>query len=97
MKAIYQGRRHFVVSRTESGVWLEQLAPHGSSSPRVHVSADDADLILQPTDEDMDIADAYECGEISAYEYADGRTYPPGREIGRRRRPRIIQFRAGGH
>lgn len=73
MKAIFQGRWHFVVGWIDGGVWIEQVVP---------------------ADEDMDLADAYECGEISEFEYPDGHTYPPGREIGRRRRPHIITFRA---
>lgn len=92
MQAIYRGRRWFVVGRDDDGVWLEQLAPGESGSPRRLVSAGDPDLILPPTDEDIDLAEAFERGEIEAFEYADGRTYPPGREI-HRRRPRAPRVR----
>lgn len=82
MQAIYRGRRHFVVEQTQDGVWLEQLAQPGSTLPKRHVLVLDPDLLIDPTAEDLDLADAYERGEISAFEYPDGRTYPPGREIG---------------
>lgn len=49
MKALFQGRRHFVVGWIDGGVWLEQVVPHGSSSPRVRASLSDADLILEAT------------------------------------------------
>lgn len=82
IQAIFRGRRHVVVEQTENGIWLEQIALHGSTSTRVHVAATDPDLIIDPTDDDLDIAAAYERGEISAFEYLDGHTYPPGCEIG---------------
>lgn len=87
MQAIFRGRRHFVVGREDDRIWLEQLAPEEGTPARRLVSANDPDLILGPSDEDLDIADAFESGEIEAYEYADGHTYPPGREIQRRTRP----------
>lgn len=60
----------------------------------MHVSPVDPDLILDPSHEDMDLAEAYERGEIGAFEYLDGHTYPPGLEIGKsRRRPLRLRRR----
>jgi hypothetical protein len=44
------------------------------------------DLLLDPTADDVELAVAFERGEISAFEYQDGHTYPPNREIGSRNR-----------
>jgi hypothetical protein len=79
---VFQGRRHRVLARTETVVSLEQH-PVG---PRVDVSVHDPDLILDPTSDDVELAVAFERGEISAFEYPDGHTYPPNREIGLRNR-----------
>ena len=89
MNAIYKGRCHFVVSREGDEVWLEETGRE--KARRTLVSVDDLDLILSPTDEDLDLAEAFERGEISAFEYPDGHTFPPGREIANRP-PRIRQF-----
>ena len=88
MMAILRGRRYTVVAWTDSGIWLEPVVSADQSANRVRVAPTDQDLILDPSDEDLHIADAYECGEINAFEYADGRTYPPGREIVPPRRSR---------
>jgi hypothetical protein len=71
-----------VLARSEAVVSLE---PH-SVGPRVDVSVHDPDLLLDPTDDDVELAVAFERGEISAFEYPDGHTYPPNREIGSRNR-----------
>lgn len=85
MKAIFRGRRYIVVSPATESVWIERLAPN---SERIQVALGDPDLIVDPTREDLDLADAFERGEIGAFEYPDGHTYPPGREIGPTRKPR---------
>jgi hypothetical protein len=89
MNAIYKGRCHFVVSRKGDEVWLEETSREKARRPLV--SVDDPDLILNPTEEDLDLAEAFERGEISAFEYPDGHTFPPGREIPNRPL-RIRQF-----
>lgn len=94
MKAIFRGRRHFVVGRSNNGLWLERL---DGSSNRIHVSAADPDLILHPSDEDLDLAEAYERREIGAFEYRDGHTYPPHQEIGRMRSRGSLQLRRRQH
>lgn len=81
MKAVFRGRRYLVVGRTDTGVWLEPIVSSDAPSSRVHISPADADLILDPSEEDMNLAEAFERGEINAFEYVDGHTYPPGREI----------------
>ena len=91
MKAIYRGLRYDVVERTTTGMWIERPTSVGPATDRVHVSPADADLILAPTEEDLVLADAYERGEISAFEYIDGHTYPPNREIQKPRRHRTFQ------
>lgn len=83
MKAIYKGKCHFVVSRESDAVWIEQLFRANDRSHRMRVRLHDPDLILDPTDEDLDLAEAFERGEINAFEYADGHTFPPGRETER--------------
>src|SRR5688500_1202154 len=90
MTAIYQGHRYYVVSSSDGGVFLSSI---DSPALRVRVSADDPDLIFAPTDEDLQLAEAFERGEVSAFEYPDGHTYPPNQEIVRRprgqRQPRV--------
>jgi hypothetical protein len=46
------------------------------------VALDDPDLVLAPTPEDLHLAEAFERGEISAFEYVDGPT--PGIRRSRR-------------
>jgi hypothetical protein len=91
--AIFRGRRWHVISQSAENVLLKPLSGLGGI---ISIAAGHADLIVEPTSEDLNLADAYERGEISAFEYADGHTYPPDREIpkarrrllpGRKRRP----------
>lgn len=78
MNAIYRGRRYSVVSAGADAVTLDSINPPGS---RVDVSMDDPNLIFEPTTEDLSLAGAFERREIEAFEYPDGHTYPPDREI----------------
>lgn len=78
MKAIFRGRRHYVVSQTDDGVWLQ---PFDGNGERRHVGKHDPDLIVDPTSEDLYLAEAFERDEIRAFEYPDGHTYPPNQEI----------------
>jgi hypothetical protein len=88
MSAIYKGKCHFVVSREGDAVWLE--ASRGETTGRTLVSVDDPDLILHPSEEDLDLAEAFERGEVNAFEYPDGHTFPPGREIITSQRPGFV-------
>jgi hypothetical protein len=83
MTAIYRGHRYTVVATRTDVVTLESLATPG---PRVEVSVQDPDLMLDPTEEDLSLGEAFERGEIGAFEYPDGHTYPPNQEIPKRRR-----------
>lgn len=83
MRAIFQGRRCFVVSRTSGHVWIQPALDSGDATRR-QIPDTHRDLILEPTEEDLDLAEAFERGEIGAFEYPDGHTYPAGREIPRR-------------
>ena len=76
--AIFRGRRWHIISQSAENVLLKPLTGIGSI---VSIAVGHADLIVEPTSEDLHLADAYERGEISAFEYADGHTYPPDREI----------------
>lgn len=59
MQAIFRGTRHFIVGRADDGIWIERLT--GDEPPRRRlVSGSDPDLIINPTDEDLDLAEAYE-------------------------------------
>ena len=78
MKAIFRGRRHDVVSRTQHGVWLRPCDRHAEL---IHVVSHDPDLIVDSSSDDLYLAEAFECGEIGAFEYPDGHTYPPNHEI----------------
>ena len=82
---IYQGRRYRVVAEDEGSVFLAELTRPSVvvRVPRMH-----PDLLLDPSDDDLHMADAYERGEIDAFEYPDGHTVPPNREIGPRRSDR---------
>jgi hypothetical protein len=90
MNAIFQGRRCRVVHQAETTVSLE---PRGASGARIQVAIEDPDLILDPTADDVALAEAFERGDIGAFEYVDGHTYPPNREIAtpatRRRRSTV--------
>jgi hypothetical protein len=96
MKAIYKGKCHFVVSRDADAIWIEQLFRGTDRSDRMLVRLHDPDLILDPTDEDLDLAEAFERGEINAFEYSDGHTFPPGLEIEDVRRSKRVR-RFSGH
>jgi hypothetical protein len=77
---IYQGRRYRVVAEDEGSVSLAELA---RPSAVIRVSRRHVDLLLDPSDDDLHMADAYERGEINAFEYPDGHTFPPHQEIRR--------------
>ena len=81
MTVIFQGWRYAVPDHDAGGgTWLElTIGGHPAGLPLVR--RDDPDLIVAPTAEDLHLAEAFERGEISAFEYADGHTYPPHREI----------------
>jgi len=80
MTVIFQGWRHDVPDH--DAVWLE-LTIGGPPARLALVRRDDQDLITAPTAEELQLAEAFERGEISAFEYADGHTYPPNHEITR--------------
>lgn len=90
MKAIFQGRRCRVVSRDEHTV---SLKPSHTRSKPLEIATGHPDLILDPTADDLALAEAFERGEISAFEYPDGHTFPANREIvtstKQRRRSRV--------
>ena len=94
MTVIYRGRRHLVAGRDKNGLSLKQF---DGSSHQIQVSAVDPDLILRPSDEDLELSDAYERGEIGAFEYDDGHTYRSGLEIGTVRGRRWPRFRSPHH
>jgi hypothetical protein len=91
MTVIYRGRRYLVPDHVVTGTGLE-LTLDGDSPTLVRVELSDRDLIMAPSAEDLQLAEAFERGEISAFEYADGHTYPANREIGQppTRTPRRI-------
>lgn len=81
MRAIFRGRRDLALGHDGAAVWLglsDQQQPHEG----MRVPLDDPDLIVDPTDEDLEL-EAFERGEINAFEYPDGHTYPRNREIQR--------------
>ena len=80
MTVIYRGRRYLVPDHEVTGIGLE-LAMDGNPPAMVRVAFDDPDLIMVPSFEDLHLAEAFERGEISAFEYADGHTYPADMEI----------------
>jgi hypothetical protein len=57
MNAIYKGKCHVVASREGDAVWLEET--RRETSGRTLVSVDDPDLILHPSEEDLDLAEAF--------------------------------------
>jgi hypothetical protein len=77
MNAIFRGQRCRVVALTDVGVWLEQVGASGDLRARVHVASTDPDLLLEPADEELRRAESYERGEIAAFDYPDGHSYPP--------------------
>ena len=87
MNVIFQGRRYRVLSCAADSVLLKPRVDDGT---RIRVRTSHPDLVLAPTAEDMLLAAGFERGDVGAFEYADGRTYPPNREISRpiaQRRP----------
>lgn len=80
MNAIYRGRRYSVASADSDTVTLDSVNPPGT---RLHVLFDDRDLLFKPDEDDLQLAEAFERGEIEAFEYPDGHTYPANREIPR--------------
>ncbi len=81
MIAIYEGRRHFVLEWSAAGFVLAALS---GTTERLTVAPAHPDLILHPSNDDIDMACAFERGEIGAFEYGDGHTYPPGHETTQR-------------
>lgn len=80
MQAIFRGRRYVVTGRTSEGIWLERFAG-ATVSERHFVTFLDRDLIVRPSVDDLDLAAMFERGDVGAFEYADGHTFPPGNEI----------------
>lgn len=80
MTVIYRGRRYLVPDLAVTGMGLE-LTMEGDPPTLVRVEVDDPDLIMLPSVEDLHLAEAFERGEISAFEYPDGHTYPANLEI----------------
>ena len=78
MKAIFQGRRCRVVSRDEHAVSLKTFPARGKP---LEIVTSHPDLILDPTADDLSLAEAFERGDIDAFEYPDGHTLPANREI----------------
>ena len=78
MKAIFQGRRCRVVSRDEHTV---SVKPSHTRGKPLEIATGHPDLILDPTADDLSLAEAFERGEIDAFEYPDGHTFPANREI----------------
>ena len=60
LKAIFQGRRYLVLSQTDDGVWLVSL---DRSATLVHVGVDHRDLMLNPSESDARLAEAYTLAE----------------------------------
>ena len=78
--AIFRGRRWHIISQSAENILLKPLTGIGSI---ICIALGHADLIVEPTSEDLHLADAFERGEVGAFEYSDGHTYPPDREIPR--------------
>lgn len=75
MTVIYCGRRYLVLDHEVTDVGLE-LRIDGDPPMLVPIALSDPELIIGPSAEDLQLAEAFERGEISAFEYADGHTYP---------------------
>lgn len=80
MVAIFRGRRYVVTGGTAEAIWLERFAEDGLAERHFATFAD-PDLIVRPDAEDLDLADMFERGDVRAFEYPDGHTFPPGHEI----------------
>jgi hypothetical protein len=85
VKAIFQGRRYRVASRSDGTV---SVKPFQATGKPLEIPTGHIDLILDPTADDLSLAEAFERGEIGAFEYPDGHTFPANREIGISRRQR---------
>ena len=82
MTVIYCGRRYFVPDDAADDLGLE-LTTRGNPPAQVRVALNDPDLIMAPSAEDLQLAQAFERGDVSAFQYADGHTYPANRQIAR--------------
>ena len=80
-----------MVQRTDDGVWIQESADDAPSGRHL-VSSSDPDLILDPTDEDLDLAAAFERGEIGVFEsFASVGCEPIElRDAGRTRQPSLL-------
>jgi hypothetical protein len=90
MTVIFRGRRYVAADQHAAGGAQLELTIGGDRATLVLVAGGDADLILVPTIDDLHLAEAFERGEISAFEYADGHTFPPNREIATSTRTRRV-------
>lgn len=89
MVAIFRGRTARVVATSQFAVVLELRT---DAKERIEIAIDDRDLILDPTPDDLALSEMFERGDVGAFEYPDGHTFPPNREIRQmkpRRGPRI--------
>ena len=84
MQVIFRGCRFVVTGYSANGIWLERFGRH-TICERLFVALADPDLIAKPEADDLDLADMFERGDVRAFEYPDGHTFPPGREIPARR------------
>jgi len=80
MQAIFRGRRFIVTGCSTQGIWLERFVRQ-TMCERRFVAYADPDLIARPGAADLDLADMFERGDVRAFEYPDGHTFPPGLEI----------------
>lgn len=80
MQVIFRGRRFVVTGCSAEGIWLERFVRQ-TKCERQFVVFTDPDLITKPGAVDLDLADMFERGDVRAFEYPDGHTFPPGREI----------------
>lgn len=86
MHVIFRGQRARVVRKTDVAVVVELGT---GTNDTIAVAIDDRDLLLDPSPDDFALAQMFERGDIGAFEYPDGHTYPPDREIPRQTdRPR---------
>jgi hypothetical protein len=84
VQAIFRGRLFIVTESSAKGIWLERSV-NQRTRQRLFVTFADPDLIEKPGAEDLDLAEMFERGDVRAFEYADGHTFPPGQEIRPRR------------
>ena len=79
MQVIFRGCRFEVTACSANGMWLERF--DRQFCERRFVALADPDLIAKPDAEDLELADMFERGDVRAFEYPDGHTFPPGQEI----------------